>query len=141
MKDVYIEDCEMENLLIGNDENSFKPPKDNQRDEDLNSKQIYHRYNYAGDLSCRTLSRMDFEKIDYDLIESTLLFIADGQHNYPKTGSILVFLPGMGEIMTLFDQINNHPLLGSKAGRFQLVPLHSSLSSEVCRLRGKRTRL
>ena len=45
---------------------------------------------------------MDFEKIDYDLIEATLLHIVDC---YPKEGSILVFLPGMQEIMTAFDQV------------------------------------
>ncbi len=45
---------------------------------------------------------MDFEKIDYDLIEKTLLHIVE---RYPSEGSILVFLPGMQEIMTAFDQV------------------------------------
>ena len=41
------------------------------------------------------MARMDFDKINYDLIEHTLEYIAEGEHNYPRTGSILVFLPGM----------------------------------------------
>jgi len=32
--------------------------------------------------------------------------------------------------MTMHDQIANHPSLGVKAGRFKLIPLHSSLTSE-----------
>ena len=75
----------------------------------------------------KTLATMDHEKIDYDLIETTLVHIVK---NFPNEGSILVFLPGMQEIMTAFDQIANHPILGLKAGKFKLIPLHSSLSSE-----------
>ena len=32
--------------------------------------------------------------------------------------------------MTLYNQIANHPVLGIKAGKFQMIPLHSSLTSE-----------
>lgn len=60
---------------------------------------------------------MDFEKIDYDLIECCLMHIAQGRHDYPKTGSVLVFLPGMQEISTLYDQLQGNPVLGDKAGR------------------------
>ena len=45
---------------------------------------------------------MDFEKIDYDLIETTLIYIVE---QFPAEGSILVFLPGLQEIMTAFDQV------------------------------------
>jgi ATP-dependent RNA helicase DHX57 len=47
----------------------------------------------------------------------------------PSEGSILVFLPGMQEIMTLLDNLASHPRIG-RSGKFLLVPLHSSLSSE-----------
>ncbi len=109
-----------------------KPAKDGQRDEKISPQQVAMRYASLGcsDFACRQLSQMDFERIDYDLIESVLMFIADGDHDYPRTGSILVFLPGMQEIMALHDQICNHPLLGTRAGKFKLIPLHSSLSSE-----------
>ena len=59
---------------------------------------------------------MDFDKINYDLIEHTLEFIADGDHPHPRTGSILVFLPGMQEIMTLHDQLSKNRVLGHIAG-------------------------
>ena len=41
---------------------------------------------------------------------------------YPKQGSILVFLPGLQEIMTLHDQVAKHPLIGQQC---KLLPLHS----------------
>ena len=69
---------------------------------------------------------MDFDKINYDLIESVLEHILESDE-YPKEGSILVFLPGLQEIMTLYDQVNKHPLIGQKC---KLLPLHSSLTSE-----------
>jgi ATP-dependent RNA helicase DHX57 len=79
-----------------------RPAKDSKPDEELNSKQIFLRYSNWSEKVRRTLSMMDFEKIDYDLIEKTLLHIVE---RYPSEGSILVFLPGMQEIMTAFDQV------------------------------------
>ena len=38
--------------------------------------------------------------------------------------------PWLQEIMTLYEQLSSHPRLGTKSGKFLLVPLHSSLSSE-----------
>ena len=43
----------------------------------------------------RALSLMDFDKINYNLIESTLEHILESDE-YPQQGSILVFLPGKG---------------------------------------------
>lgn len=107
-----------------------KPPQDGQKDEVLNAKQIQWRYAESCPTDCatmRTISLMDHEKINYDLIEATLVHICG---NYTNYGSILVFLPGMQEIMTLYDQLANHRVMGLRAGRFKLIPLHSSLSSE-----------
>jgi ATP-dependent RNA helicase DHX57 len=126
MRDVWVEDFELERESAA----QCKPPKEGQRDEQLNPAQVSMRYSYCNDFVCRQLAAMDSDRIDYDLIESTLVFIADGDHDFPRTGSILVFLPGMQEIMNLNDQIVNHPLLGARAGKFKIVPLHSSLSSE-----------
>ena len=78
--------------------------------------------------SAQTLSKMDFNKIDYDLIEAVLVHIVECAPN--SRGSVLVFLPGMQEITTLHDQLLAHPVFGKKANKFQLIPLHSSLSSE-----------
>ena len=82
-----------------------RPPKDNKPDEELNPRQIYLRYSYCNEKVRKTLSMMDFEKIDYDLIETTLIYIVE---QFPAEGSILVFLPGLQEIMTAFDQVDIH---------------------------------
>jgi len=119
--------------LLGAGENNFKPAKPGNPDEKCDPKQIYQRYAGCSDAVRKTLSIMDYEKINYDLIEAAVIYIADGGKKgaeLPREGSILVFLPGMQEIMTLYDNLNSHPRLGSKAGRFLLVPLHSSLSNE-----------
>ena len=51
---------------------------------------------------------MDYEKINYDLIEAVIEYILEGP-DFPKKGSILVFLPGLQEIMTLYDQMCKNP--------------------------------
>ncbi|XP_059087523.1 putative ATP-dependent RNA helicase DHX57 [Tigriopus californicus] len=130
MKGFDVDDFEIEKYMSGNGDRVFKPPKDNLRDEQLNPKQINYRYSEYPQSVQRTLGIMDFHKINYDLIESTLVYIVNGANDYPRTGSILVFLPGIQEIMSLYDQIANHPTLGTKARKFKLIPLHSSLSSE-----------
>jgi ATP-dependent RNA helicase DHX57 len=123
-KDIFLDDYDAE-MLFGQSNEGFKPAKDNLEDEQLSVKQIHHRYNNCDEHTQRTLSLMDFDKINYDLVEQVLVHILDCS-DYPAQGSILVFLPGMQEIMTLYDQINRHPVLG----RCKILPLHSSLSSE-----------
>ncbi len=88
------------------------------------------RYADCSDVVIQTLARTDPLKLNLELIESAVAFLADGHHDFPREGSILVFLPGMQEISALHEQLSTHPVLGRKAGRFFLVPLHSSLSSE-----------
>jgi ATP-dependent RNA helicase DHX57 len=118
--------------FMNNDSLNCKAPNDKKRDEQIAPQQVIQRY--TGKCShdaLKILSLMDFNKIDYDLIEKTLCFIVDEHsHDYPTTGSILVFLPGLAEIMNLHEQLSNHPTFGSRAGRFKLLPLHSSLTSE-----------
>ncbi|XP_067011833.2 putative ATP-dependent RNA helicase DHX57 isoform X2 [Anabrus simplex] len=100
------------------------------RDEHLTIEQLYHRYRDYSRVTKKSLYLMDHEKINYDLIEAIIVWIVEGDHEHPRTGSILVFLPGMAEITTLHDQLSDHPLLGPRNGKFILVPLHSSLTSE-----------
>ena len=121
-KDIFIDDFEAE-LLVS--DTHFKPAKDALEDENLNVKQIYHRYSDYSEHVTKTLSVMDFEKINYDLIEAMLEHILESG-DFPTEGSILVFLPGMQEIMTLHDQIAKHPSIS----KCRLLPLHSSLTSE-----------
>ncbi|XP_057650908.1 putative ATP-dependent RNA helicase DHX57 [Diorhabda carinulata] len=105
-------------------------PKENIRDEHLNPVQILARYQSYSLTTCKNLYLMDPEKINYDFIEIVLEWIVSGDHRYPKLGTILVFLPGITEITTMYDQLIIHPLFGRRTGRFNLLPLHSSLSSE-----------
>ena len=51
--------------------------------------------------------------------------------------AILVFLPGLGEILDLLKALRGDPDLGD-ARRFLLLPLHSSLSSQDQQLVFKR---
>lgn len=48
---------------------------------------------------------MLFLQINLELIEHCLKYIVDGNHKWPREGAILVFLPGILEIMTLYDQL------------------------------------
>ena len=130
-RDAYIDELGTDLMLAGDE--GFRPAKDGHPDEKCNPKQIYHRYSGCSPSVGKTLAIMDFDKINYDLLERLVVYIADGgsrDQELAKEGSILVFLPGMQEIMTLYDQLNSHPRLGSKSGKFLLIPLHSTLSSE-----------
>ena len=129
-RDAYIDSTDAEFLLSGE---GGKPAKDKVWDEHCDTKQLQMRYSDCSDTTARTLALMDWSKINYDLIESVLCYIAEGgsmDMRLPMHGTILVFLPGMQEIMTLYEQLSSHPRLGNKSGKFVLVPLHSSLSSE-----------
>ncbi|GFG32216.1 hypothetical protein Cfor_02033 [Coptotermes formosanus] len=100
------------------------------RDENLSITQLHHRYKDYKKLTCKNLYLMDPEKINYDLIETVITWIVAGVHGFPARGSILVFLPGLAEISTLYDQLMDHPVITPRSGKFVLVPLHSALTSE-----------
>lgn len=57
---------------------------------------------------------MDPLKVNPELIESILLYIVNGEHNWPQEGSILIFLPGFAEIKTVYDSLNDHPEFSSR---------------------------
>ncbi|XP_026678473.1 putative ATP-dependent RNA helicase DHX57 [Diaphorina citri] len=81
--------------------------------------------------TCKTIYFMNNDKINYGLIKSTLVWIVSGDHDYPKTGSILVFLPGLHEIKTFFEELTEKTKMFSpEGGKFWVIPLHSSLTSE-----------
>ena len=59
---------------------------------------MYERYSDWSERTANTLALMDWEKINYDLVEAMVVFVADGGTRdcpLPNEGSILVFLPGM----------------------------------------------
>ena len=95
-------------IFFSNSGVDVKPAKDNVADEKLSMNQIQLRYHQCPELVKRVLSLMDFEKINYDLIEAVIEYILESP-DFPQKGSILVFLPGLQEIMTLYDQICKNP--------------------------------
>jgi ATP-dependent RNA helicase DHX29 len=86
----------------------------------------------------RSMDRVNEEIINYDLIEDTLnLLLAYPERNSSllppdgadlSTGSVLVFLPGLGEIRSLTERLQGSRTLG-KSGLFEVIPMHSTLSS------------
>ncbi|XP_011138730.1 putative ATP-dependent RNA helicase DHX57 isoform X2 [Harpegnathos saltator] len=105
-------------------------PKESIQDENLTLKQLVSRYHGYSRQTYKNLYVMDHKKINLELIEKILEWIVSGEHDYPATGSILVFLPGFAEILTLKDQLYENKNLSPKTKQFVVVPLHSSLSSE-----------
>ena len=81
------------------------------------------------------MERVDEEAINYDLIEDILRLLlfneSTTQHLPPPEGadlnhgSILVFLPGLGEIRTLSDRLQGQ----RHFSKCEIIQLHSSLSS------------
>ncbi|XP_011642298.1 putative ATP-dependent RNA helicase DHX57 [Pogonomyrmex barbatus] len=98
-------------------------------DEDLTLEQLINRYPNYSKLTHENLFLMDHKRINYELIEKILEWIISRKHGYPRTGSILVFLPGVEEIATLIQQLNRNIYL-SVDNKIVIYPLHSSISME-----------
>ena len=91
------------------------------------------------------MDRVDEQVINYDLIEDVLhlmlitpeknkaLFLPscsdiDVDNNaLVRNGSVLIFLPGMGEIRTLSNRLKGNRVFGD-SNRFDIIPMHSTLS-------------
>ncbi|XP_053567900.1 putative ATP-dependent RNA helicase DHX57 [Bombina bombina] len=107
-----------------------KAVKDSVPDQQLSFKELSVRYNGLSKSVIKTLSAMDLEKINLDLIEALLEWIVNGDHSYPP-GAVLVFLPGLAEIKMLFEQLQSNASFNNRRNkRCVIYPLHSSLSSE-----------
>uniref|UniRef100_A0A1A9UHT6 Putative ATP-dependent RNA helicase DHX57 n=1 Tax=Glossina austeni TaxID=7395 RepID=A0A1A9UHT6_GLOAU len=109
--------------------NNVAPPT-KIKDEQLNLSAVYARYPDYTKRTCKTIYLMEPAKVNPDLIESVLYYIVEGQHSWPREGSILVFLPGLQEIQIVHEALCNSATFGSRSNKFILVPLHSTLSSE-----------
>ena len=104
-----------------------------QRDTEVS--ELYSGYGMSTRLS---LERVDESILNYDLIEdvlqillihperNTTLIAPDGADT--SNGSVLVFLPGIGEIRAVTDRLLANRTLSNKS-RFSIIPLHSKLSS------------
>ncbi|XP_037931792.1 uncharacterized protein LOC119666584 [Teleopsis dalmanni] len=105
------------------------PPK-NHKDENLSLSAIYARYNDYSKKTCKSIFLMEPMKINPELIEAILKFFVEGEHSWPKEGSILIFLPGLQEIQLVFDSLMDSTLFGPRSNKFVIIPLHSTLTSE-----------
>eukprot|EP00980_Cylindrotheca_fusiformis_P015390 scaffold4329_cov115-Cylindrotheca_fusiformis.AAC.7 len=86
----------------------------------------------------RSMERVNEEVVNYDLVEDLLvLLLLEQDRNTAllapqgadlSSGSVLIFLPGLGEIKALTEQLEGNRLLGNRQ-RFTIIPLHSTLSS------------
>mmetsp|Transcript_14996 Transcript_14996/g.36596 ORF Transcript_14996/g.36596 Transcript_14996/m.36596 type:complete len:557 (-) Transcript_14996:1528-3198(-) len=83
------------------------------------------------------MQRVDEEVINYDLIEDVLLLLLVNRDQCTleapegsdlSRGSILVFLPGLGEIKAMTERLEASRHLGNRK-RFEIIPMHSTLSS------------
>jgi ATP-dependent RNA helicase DHX29 len=87
----------------------------------------------------RSMDRVNEEVINYDLIEDILnLLLCRPENNSTllapdgadlSTGSVLVFLPGLGEIRSMTERLEANRSLGDSR-RFEIIPMHSTLSSK-----------
>ena len=88
----------------------------------------------------RSMEIVDEQVINYELLEDLLtLILVDSNNNDSllppegadgdqiENGSILIFLPGIGEIKTLHDILKSNINFGDDR-RFDLIPMHSTLS-------------
>jgi HrpA-like RNA helicase len=99
-----------------------------------------------------SLGRVDEAVLNYDLIEDILdelllknssVFtpLLDGSQDFKdqlSAGSVLIFLPGLEEIRTLMERLKGSKIYGN-AMHFQILPLHSTLSSTEQKLAFLRT--
>lgn len=107
------------------------PPPRFIKDENLKLSDLIARYIDYSKTTCKTLFLMNPLKINPELIESILTYIVDSDdHDWPHEGTILVFLPGLAEIQTVFDTLMDSKMFAPRSSDFVLIPLHSTLSSE-----------
>ncbi|XP_016978666.1 putative ATP-dependent RNA helicase DHX57 [Drosophila rhopaloa] len=109
---------------------SGQAPGKKVKDEKLTLAETYQRYADFSKPTCKSIYLMEPMTINPELIESVLKYIVEGSHEWPREGTILIFLPGFGEIQTVHDSLLDHALFSPRAGKFVLVPLHSALSGE-----------
>lgn len=121
-----LDELEYSDVLASN----AAPPK-SIRDENLSLQDIYARYSDYPKSVCKTLFLMNPLKINPELIESVLRYIVDVDvSKWPNEGTILIFLPGLAEIQLVHDALNDSSIFSPRAGKFLIVPLHSTLTNE-----------
>uniref|UniRef100_A0A2C9LTS6 Putative ATP-dependent RNA helicase DHX57 n=1 Tax=Biomphalaria glabrata TaxID=6526 RepID=A0A2C9LTS6_BIOGL len=79
----------------------------------------------------KTMSALDFDEINYELIVHLLEWIVTEKHKeFPLDGAILVFLPGLQEIQKTFEELQVSKEFSRNIDRYVIIALHSSFSSD-----------
>eukprot|EP00250_Pteridium_aquilinum_P004082 c14319_g1_i2 orf=171-4673(+) len=81
---------------------------------------FYHSYSQK---TRNNLRKVNEDAIDFDLLEELIMYI----DKTGDEGAILVFLPGMGEILSLVDRLAGSEHFGGVSSDW-IIPLHSSIS-------------
>ncbi|RHZ54344.1 hypothetical protein Glove_428g91 [Diversispora epigaea] len=125
-------------ITIGRGDSSQKLNYELEEDRDMNDDFEFPDEELLSSYSQRTrlvLRSIDHDKINYDLILSLLRYICISKDNkslnteVPPDGAILIFLPGMPEIIKLYDLLTCDRHFEDET-RFLVFPLHSLISSE-----------
>ncbi|XP_033150642.1 putative ATP-dependent RNA helicase DHX57 [Drosophila busckii] len=109
---------------------SGEPPGEKINDEKLTLAETHLRYSEYSKTTAKSIYLMEPMMINPELVESVLRHIVAGDHDWPREGSILVFLPGFQEIRAIHDALTDSAMFSPRAGKFLLLPLHSALSGE-----------
>lgn len=64
--------------------------------------------------TCKSIYLMEPMKINPELIESVLKYIVEGEHEWPREGTILIFLPGLQEIQAVHDALCDSNMFGPR---------------------------
>ena len=122
----------MQELEYADVTSSNKMPSRSIRDENLKLSEVLARYSDCSKVTCKSLFLMDPIKINPELIECILMYICEGskEAGWPTKGTILVFLPGLAEIQSVYDNLMDSKEFNSRSGKYLLLPLHSSLTNE-----------
>lgn len=57
---------------------------------------------------------MEPMKVNPELIESVLTYVVEGDHDWPKEGTILIFLPGLQEIQSVHEALCDSSKFGPR---------------------------
>ncbi|PBJ80492.1 RNA helicase [Trypanosoma cruzi cruzi] len=95
---------------------------DDAREMELSGQSLTGKLN-AAPKTLETISRMNLDVINYELIESVVFYIDTVMK---VDGAVLIFLPGMAEIMRCMEQLKSNPRLSNSCLMYNL---HSSLGS------------
>jgi HrpA-like RNA helicase len=111
----------LKNMLVHMSEEGFDADQD---DPDI--LRMRKRYPEVKDSTLRTLLMLDEQALNYELLENTVMYI----DSFCEPGAILVFLPGMAEITTLFNQLTANPKVAGNRSGYRLCPVHSMLPAK-----------